>query len=188
VGKVEELELLVLLYELKADLPAYLADRGHPGGARTLDDLVRFNAAHAAEELRWFGQDYFEQAAEKGDLTTPAYREALAGCRRLARDEGIDAALRAHRLDALVAPTGGVAWLSDLVNGDAFTGSASTPAAVAGYPHLTVPAGDLHGLPVGISFFAGAYAEATLIRCAYAYEQATRKRRKPRMLPTVELG
>jgi amidase len=188
VGKYDDAELLVLIFEIAADLPAYLAERRHPGGARTIDDLIRFNAAHAAEELLWFGQDYFEQAAQKGGLDSPAYREALGACRRLARDEGIDAALRAHALDALVAPTGGVAWLTDLVNGDSYTGSASTPAAVAGYPHITVPAGDVRGLPVGISFFAGPYSEATLLRCAYAYEQATRKRAKPRMLPTVNLG
>jgi amidase len=158
------------------------------GGARSIEDLIRFNAAHAARELEWFGQEYFEQAAAKGPLDTPAYREALATCRRIARDEGIDAALRTHGLDVLVAPTGGPAWLTDLVNGDTNTGSASTPAAVAGYPHVTVPAGALHGLPIGISFFAGAGSEATLLRCAHAYEQATHRRKKPRFQPTADLG
>jgi amidase len=188
IGKIDDPELIVLLFEIKADMAAYLAERRHPGGARALDDLVRFNAQHAAQELRWFGQEYFEQAAAKGGLDTQAYRDALATCRRLSRDEGIDAALRAHGLDALVASTGGPAWLTDLVNGDNFTGSASTPAAVAGYPHVTVPAGSLHGLPIGISFFCGAWGEATLLRCAYAYEQATKRRQKPRFLPTVTLG
>ncbi len=155
IGKLDALELEVLLYELKADMAAYLAERRPAGGARSLDDLVAYNRAHAARELAWFGQEYFVQAAAKGSLETPAYREALATCRRLARDEGIDAALRAHGLDALVAPTGGPAWLSDLVNGDAFTGSCSTPAAVAGYPHVTVPAGAVHGLPIGILVLRG---------------------------------
>lgn len=187
IAKLEAPELEVLLYELKADMTAYLAERRPAGGARTLDDLAAFNVAHASHELQWFGQEYFIQAAAKGSLDAPAYREALATCRRIARDEGIDAALHAHGLDALVAPTGGPAWLTDLVNGDAFTGSSSTPAAVAGYPHLTVPAGHLHGLPIGLSFFAGAYSEAMLLRCAYAYEQATKWRAPPRFLATIDL-
>jgi amidase len=185
--KIDDAELTVLLYELKADLAVYLAERGHPGGARTLADVVRFNAAHAGEELRWFGQDLFEQAAQKGDLDAAEYREALALCRRLSRAEGIDAALRTHHLDALVASTGGPAWLSDLVNGDAFTGSSSTPAAVAGYPAITVPAGAHRGLPIGISFFAGRYSEPLLLRVAHAYEQATRRREKPRFPPSVDV-
>jgi len=123
----------------------------------------------------------------KGGLDAPAYRDALATCRRIARDEGIDAALAKHKLDALVAPTGGPAWLTDLVNGDAFSGSSSTPAAVAGYPSITVPAGHLRGLPIGISFFAGAFAEATILGIAFAYEQATRRRAKPRFLATIAL-
>ena len=188
VGTLEAPELEVLLYEMKADMAAYLAERHPAGGARALDDLVAFNTAHTARELPWFGQEYFVQAAAKGSLETPAYKEALATCRKIARDEGIDAALRAHGLDALVAPTGGAAWLTDLVNGDAFTGSCSTPAAVAGYPHITVPAGAVHGLPIGISFFAGAYSEAMLLRCAYAYEQGTKRRVGPRFLATVDLG
>jgi amidase len=188
VAKLEAPELEVLLFELKADMAAYLAERRHSGGARSVGDLVAFNAAHASQELQWFGQEYFVQAAAKGSLETPAYREALATCRRLSRDEGIDAALKAHGLDALVAITGGPAWLTDLVNGDASTGTCSTPAAVAGYPHLTVPAGALHGLPIGISFFAGAYSEAMLLRCGYAYEQATKRRERPRFLSTAVLG
>jgi amidase len=187
-NKIDEPEMAVLLYELKADMARYLAERQHPGGARTLDDLVRFNKDHAREEMLWFGQELFEQAIAKGSLDAPEYKDALAACRRFARDEGIDAAIKKHRLDALVAPTGGVAWLSDPVNGDQFTGSSSTPAAVAGYPSITVPAGVLGGLPVGVSFFAGAYSEPALIGIAYAYEQATRKRQKPRYLPSVEMG
>jgi amidase len=188
VAKLDDPELVVLLHELKADMAGYLATRGPKAPARTLDDLVRFNVAHAGEELRWFGQELFEQAVQKGPLDSPAYREALAACRRMARDEGIDAALKAHRLDVLVAATGGPAWLADLVNGDSFTGSSSTPAAVAGYPSITVPAGALHGLPIGISFFAGAYSEPTLLGVAYAYEQATMHRKKPRFLTTAALA
>jgi len=188
IAKIGDPELLVLLHELKAGMATYLATRAPEVAARTLADLVAWNAAHAAEELRWFGQDLFEQAVAKGPLDSPAYLEALASCRRFARDEGIDAALRAHQLDVLVAPTGGPAWITDLVNGDAFTGSSSTPAAVAGYPSITVPAGALHGLPIGISFFAGAWAEPTLLRIAYAYEQATKRRIRPKMLATLDEG
>jgi amidase len=188
VRQLDDAEMEVLLTELKAGMAAYLAARGPTIQARTLEDLVRFNAAHAAEELRWFGQELFEQAVAKGPLDTPAYLDALALCRRVARDEGIDAAMRTHRLDALVAPTGGPAWLIDLVNGDSFTGSSSTPAAVAGYPSVTVPAGSWRGLPIGISFFAGAYSELTLLGLAYAYEQATKHRARPRYLPTLDLA
>jgi amidase len=188
--KLDAPEMEVLLAELKADMAAYLVTRGAslPSKVGTLQDLVDFNEAHAGEELRWFGQELFDQALTKGPLDATAYREALATCRRIARDEGIDAALRAQKLDALVAPTGGPAWLTDLVNGDSFTGSSTTPAAVAGYPSITVPAGALHGLPIGISFFAGAYSEPTLLGVAYAFEQATKRRAKPRFLPTLDLA
>jgi amidase len=185
VSKLEDAELELMLYELKADMAAYLATRaGSP--MKTLDDLIRFNREHAAEELRYFGQELFEQAAKKGGLDSPGYIAAVATCRRLSREEGIDAAMSKHRLDALVAPTGGPAWLTDLVNGDSYTGSSSTPAAVAGYPSITVPAGSIHGLPLGISFFGAAFSEAMLLAIAYAYEQRTRHRAKPRFLPTVE--
>jgi amidase len=185
VAKLDEPELEIFLYELKAGMLAYLASR--PGASvKTLDDLVRFNRDHATDELRYFGQELFEQSAKKGGLDSPAYLEAVATCRRISRDEGIDAALRTHRLDALVAPTGGPAWLTDLVNGDCYTGGSATPAAVAGYPNITVPAGSLHGLPIGISFFGAAWSEPVLFAIAYAYEQRTRHRTKPRFLPTVE--
>jgi amidase len=185
VGKLDEPDLELMLYELKADMAAYLATR--PGiPFKTLEDLVRFNREHAAEELRYFGQDLFEQASKKGGLDSPGYLEVAAICRRLSRDEGIDPALRNHRLDALVAPTGGPAWLTDLINGDGVSGSSSSPAAIAGYPAITVPAGSVHGLPVGISFFGAAFSEPVLLALAYAYEQRTRHRFKPRYLPTVE--
>jgi amidase len=183
-NKLDDPELEVLLYELKADMAAYLAKRAAP--AKTLADLVRFNRNHSEQELRFFGQELFEQAADKESLDSPAYREALATCRRLARTEGIDRALATHALDLLVAPTGGPAWLTDLLNGDSFTGSSSTPAAVAGYPSITVPAGALHGLPIGISFFGPAFSEPALIAVAHAYEQATHHRSKPRYLPRVQ--
>ncbi len=183
-SKLDDPELEVMLYELKTDLGLYLATR--PGIAvKNLDDLLRFNREHAAEELRYFGQELFEQAAKKGGLDSPGYLEAAATCRRIARDEGIDPALRNQRLDALVAPTGGPAWLTDLLNGDCFTGSSSSPAAVAGYPHITVPAGSVRGLPIGISFFGAAFSEPVLLALAYAYEQRTRHRFKPRYLPTL---
>jgi amidase len=187
IGEYDESELEVLLYELKADLEAYLRDLGPSAPVKTLADVIAFNEAHRAEEMPYFGQELFLRAQEKGPLTTPAYREALEKNRRLSRAEGIDAVMDQHKLDALVAPTGGPAWTTDLVNGDHFTGGSSTPAAVAGYPNVNVPAGEVFGLPVGISFMGRAWSEATLLRLAYAFEQATHHRRAPRFLPTADL-
>jgi amidase len=138
--------------------------------------------------MPYFGQELFLRAEEKGPLTTPAYVEALAKNRRLSRTEGIDAVMEQHRLDALVAPAGGPAWTTDLVNGDHFSGGSSTPAAVAGYPNIAVPVGDVFGLPVCLSLMGRAWSEPTLLKLAYAFEQATRFRRKPRFLPTAELS
>jgi amidase len=187
MGKLDDPEMEVLLHELKADMATYLAGRGPGIAARSLADLVRFNREHADAEMRWFDQELFDQALTKGGLDAPVYREALATCRRIAREEGIEAAMAREHLDVLVAPTGGPAWLSDLVNGDSFTGSSSTPAAVAGCPSITVPAGAIRGLPIGISFFAGPYAEPMILRVAYAYEQATKRRITPRYLPTIDV-
>ncbi|MDI3297885.1 MAG: amidase [Bacillota bacterium] len=182
--KEDDAEMTVLLYEFKADLEAYLA--GRPGIAvRTLRDLIAWNEEHAAEEMPFFGQELFLMAAEKGPLTEPAYVEARARSRRLGGEEGIDAALRRHRLDALVAPGGGPAWLIDPVNGDRGAWGSSGPAARAGYPLITVPAGFVRGLPVGITFMGTAWSEPTLLRIAHAFEQATRVRRPPRFLPGV---
>ena len=154
---------------------------------KSLRDLIAFNEKHAREEMPWSGQELFEQAEKKGPLTENAYIEALAHCRRTTRDDGIDAIIQKHKLDAIVAPTGGPACLIDFVGGDYEIGSGcSTPAAVAGYPHVTVPAGFVHGLPVGISFFGTAWTESKLIRIAYAFEQATKGRLRNRRRDAVE--
>ncbi|HEX5633380.1 MAG TPA: amidase family protein, partial [Gemmatimonadales bacterium] len=172
-------EFEVLLYEFKHDLARYLATRRPEQPHRTLADLIAFNAANAERELAWFGQELFEMAERKGPLTDPAYRKALADCRRLARTQGLDRVFAAHRLDALVAPTGGPAWTTDLVTGDHFLGGSSTLCAVAGYPSLTVPAGTVRGLPVGISFMGRAWSEGRLLALGYAFEQVTKARRAP---------
>jgi amidase len=191
LGQFDDGEFEVLLYEFKADLPRFFEWWGPSAPVRSLSDVIAFNNAHAAEELKFFGQEIASMAQQKGPLTDAAYRNALARNRRLAATEGIDAVMTAHRLDALVAPTGGPAWLTDLVNGDSGTASApgpSTVAAVAGYPHVTVPMGFDHGLPVGLSFFGKAWSEATLIKLAYAFEQATHHRRPPAFAPTADLS
>ncbi|ODT03590.1 MAG: amidase [Gemmatimonadetes bacterium SCN 70-22] len=187
LGQFEAAEYEVLLYESRAGLDAYLATLITPGLPRTLADVIRFNEEHADASMPYFGQDILQRAQEKGGLDSPAYRKALATCRRLTRAQGIDLVMRTHRLDALVAPTGGPAWLTDLVNGDHFGGGSSGLAAVAGYPSITVPAGRVFGLPVGLSFVAGAWEEGKLVRYAYAFEQAVRARRAPRFLATAAL-
>ncbi|HUR33393.1 MAG TPA: amidase [Vicinamibacterales bacterium] len=190
LGQFDDSEFEVLLYEFKADLPRFFEWWGPSAPLRQLSDLIAFNNRHPAEELRYFGQEIAMMAEGKGPLTDPGYRAALARNHRLAGADGIDAVMTRLRLDALVAPTGGPAWLIDLVNGDGGTASApgpSTIAAVAGYPHVTVPMGFDRGLPVGLSFFGRAWSEATLIRLAYAYEQATRHRRPPAFAPTADL-
>jgi amidase len=184
-GTYDEAELAVLLFELKADLNAYLATLGASARVRTLADVIAFNEQHREEEMPYFGQELFLQAQEKGPLSTPAYRKALDTCRRLSRSSGIDAVMTKHRLDAIVAPTGNPAWPTDLVNGDHFTGSSSTPAAVAGYPSVSVPMGFAWGLPVNLSFFGRPWSEPTLIRIAYAFEQITMHRKPPQFLPTL---
>jgi amidase len=184
-GKFDDSELLVFLYELKADLNAYLARRGPGAPVHSLKDIIDFNQRNAGKEMPYFGQDLFLKAEAKGPLTTAEYIQALEKNHRLARTEGIDALMDKQRLDAIVAPTGGPAWITDLVNGDHVAGGSSNAAAVAGYPNINVTAGFIHGLPVGISFFGRAWSEPTLIRLAYAFEQATNVRQTPRFLPAV---
>jgi len=178
-GQWGDSEFEVLLYEFKADLNAYLSDLGPGAPVHTLADVIAFNEDHAEREMPYFGQDIMEQAEAKGPLTEAAYTKALEKNHRLTRAEGIDKVMDEHRLDALVAPTSGPPWVIDLVNGDAGGGSFTSPAAVAGYPHITVPAGYTFGLPVGFSFVGRAWTEPTLLRLAYAFEQATKVRRAP---------
>jgi len=175
-------EFTVLLAEFKAGLNAYLAATPEAVKSRTLDDLTAFNAATPAE-LEFFNQDLFEEAAKAPALTDKAYLDAKATAARLAGKEGIDKLLADNAVIALVAPTGGPAWTTDLVTGDHFLGSSSGLAAVAGYPHITVPMGDIRDLPVGLSFFGPAWSEATLIGLAYAFEQKTHARKTPEFLP-----
>jgi amidase len=179
--ELEDPELEVFLFEFKADLEAYLEGLGPSQPYRTLADLIAFNAEHADVEMPFFGQELFEKAAEKGPLTEPAYLDALATCRRLSRDQGIDAAMDEHHLDAIVAPSNAPAWRIDYANGDHYIGGNSTPAAVAGYPNITVPMGLAFDLPIGISFMGRGWSEGTLIRLASAFEDATRHRRPPRV-------
>ena len=186
-GKFDDSEFEVLLYEFKADLNAYLAGLGTRAPAKSLAELIEFNERNREREMPFFGQEIFVMAQKKGPLTTKAYRLALAKNHRLARAEGIDAVIAKHRLDAIVAPTGSPAWPTDLLNGDHFTGGSSTMAAVAGYPSITIPAGYVYGLPVGISLFASAWSEPKLIGLAYALEQTLKARTPPRFLPTVDL-
>lgn len=186
-GEMGAASYQVLLYELHADLDAYLAALGPSAPVKSLADVIAFNEANRDREMPWFGQETFIEAQEKGPLTTPEYTEAKAKAMRLAGEGNIDRLVAAHRLDAIIAPTGGPAWTTDLINGDHFGGGSSSPAAIAGYPNINVPAGDVHGLPVGISFFGSAWSEPTLLGIAFAFEQATTHRTPPGFLPTLDL-
>ena len=187
-GKFDDAEFEVLLYEFRPDLERYLATRPPGMRARTLNDLIAFNRAHADVEMPYFGQELFERAAKKGPLTSQGYRTALATCRELARAKGLDTAFAKHRVDAIVAPTQGPPALIDLVNGDPGGGGSSTsPCAVAGYPAITVPMGYIRGLPLGITFMGRAWSEATLLKLAYAFEQASKVRKPPTFAKSAEL-
>ena len=187
LGKFDDTELLVFMYELKADLNAYLARLGPSAPVHNLQEIIDFNDRNRQKEMPYFGQDLFIKAQSKGPLTEKEYVDAVAKNHQLARAEGIDALMDQHKLDAIVAPTGGPAWLTDLINGDHSAGGSSNAAAVAGYPNINVTAGFVFGLPVGISFFGRAWSEPTLIKLAYSFEQATKARQAPRFLPTIAL-
>jgi amidase len=184
-GKFDDTEFLVLLYELKADLNAYLAAR--PGAPGSLKDVIDFNESNRDKEMPYFGQDIFIKAEAKGPLSTKEYVDALEANHRLSRKEGIDSVMDQFHLDAIMAPTAGPAWLTDLANGDHAAGGSSNAAAVAGYPDVTVPAGFVFGLPVGISFFGRAWSEPTLLKIAYGFEQTIQARRPPRFIPRLKL-
>jgi amidase len=191
LGEYDASEFEIMLYEFKHGLNAYLA--GLPAGSaegtpRSLAELIEWNRQHASEAMPWFGQEILELAEAKGPLTEEAYGKALESNLRLSRAEGLDAALASHKLDALISPTMGPAYLTDWLNGDHYGGSGTSPCAVAGYPHITVPAGHVHGLPWGLSFMGTAWSEAKLIRFAHGFEQASRARKAPRFLATVDFG
>jgi amidase len=187
IGKFDTTEMTVLLYELKSDMKAYLQSRGPDTPVHSLKDIIEFNKKNTDKEMPYFKQELFLQAEEKGPLTDKEYLDALENNHRLTRREGIDAVMDKYNLDALVAPTDSPAWLTDLVDGDHFLGGSSQLAAVAGYPHITVPAGFVFGLPIGISFFGRAWSEPVLLKIAYGFEQATQTRKPPRLLPTANL-
>ncbi len=187
-AKIGENEFEVLLYEFKADLNRYLADLGKAAPVKTLKEAIEFNDKHRDQVMPFFGQDIFLQAEAKGPLTEEKYKKAREACLQYARKEGLDAVFAEHKLDAVVASSGGPAWLIDLVNGDSGTGGSSSLAAVSGYPNITVPAGWAFGLPMGISFIGKAWSEPALIKLAHAFEQATKWRRPPRFLPTADLA
>jgi amidase len=188
LSRLGNAEDLVLQYELKADMKAYLNRLGPSAPVHSLKDIIEFNDKHKETEMPYFGQDIFLKAEARGSLASREYLKAHAKCHRLLRVEGIDDVMKKHRLDALVAPTDSPAWMTDLVDGDHFLGGSSQAAAVAGYPSITVPAGFVLGLPIGISFFGIAWTEPALIRLAYSFEQATRMRKPPQFKPTVEVN
>lgn len=183
---LSDAEVEVLLYEFKADLDAYLASLGPDAPVHSLDEVVAFNEKNRERVMPFFGQERMLAAQKKGPLTEEAYLEALEKGRQLAGGEGIDAVMDQDRLDAIVAPSGSPAWVIDPIHGDYGAGGCTSPAAVAGYPHITVPAGLVRGLPVGLSFFGRAWSEPVLLKLAYAFEHATKARRAPKYKATLD--
>ncbi len=188
--KFSESEMEVLHYEFKADLNLYLKSLDDSVQVHSMEDVIRFNEENNDKVMPYFGQEHMTMAQERGSLKDRKYKTALAKNLRLARKQGIDATIHKYKLDAIIVPSGGPAWVIDLANGDApnWDMESTSPAAVAGYPHITVPAGYVFGLPIGVSFFSTAWQEPTLIKIAYAFEQATQFRRQPRFLPTANLN
>jgi amidase len=188
--KFEKTELEVLHYEFKADLNNYLKSVSDDVRVHSMEDVIKFNEENADLVMPYFGQEQMIAAQGKGPLTEKKYKDALAKNHRLARKDGIDSVMQKYKLDAIIVPSGSPARVIDLVNGDASNSDieSTSPAAVAGYPHITVPAGFVFGMPVGLSFFAKAWQEANLIKYAFAFEQATQYRRQPRYLPTAQLN
>ncbi len=187
-GKYNDTEFEAMLYEFKAGLNAYLGSLPKSAKVHSLADVIAFNAKERAAEMPYFGQEILMDAQKKGSLKDKAYLDALANNRKLSRDEGIDAVFAKYKVDAIVGPTAGTPWVTDWINGDHESGGCPTPAAVAGYPHITVPAGYIFGLPVGISFFGTAWSEPTLLKIAYGFEQATKSRNAPKFQKTVDFG
>jgi amidase len=185
-SKLSDMETEAMSYEFKNDLNAYLAARGGP--MRSLQDLIAFNEKNRAREMPYFDQDQFIKAEARGPLSSKAYRDLELKLSRAAKGDGIDKVMIEHKLDALVAPTDSPAWPTDYILGDHTVSTSSTPAAIAGYPHITVPAGQIFRLPVGLSFFGSSRSEVKLIRYAYAFEQATTARKPPQYLPTVNIN
>lgn len=183
--KYGESEFEAMMYEFKAGLNTYLANLGPAAPVKNLSEIIAFNEENQDRSMPFFGQEILIASDEKGPLSDSAYNDALSNNRRYSRSEGIDSVMNQHSLDALVAPTGNPAWLTDHINGDQGSGYSSRPAAVAGYPSITVPMGFVAGLPVGISFFGRAWSEPTLLKIAYAYEQANTHRRPPKFLKTL---
>ncbi|HSE39816.1 MAG TPA: amidase, partial [Acidobacteriota bacterium] len=181
-------EFEVLMFEFKTDLNAYLAGLGPEAPVHSLKEIIDFNEKNRDKEMPFFGQDIMIKSEGKGPLTSKEYLDALKKNKEIAREKGIDLAIQTHKVDALIAPTGSPAWLTDYVNGDHFIGGYSSASAVSGYPHITVPVGYVSGLPIGISFFAGAYSEPTLIKLAFAFEQATKARRTPQFLSSAKIA
>jgi amidase len=180
-----DIEMEVLLYEFKDGLNHYLSGLPDNVEARTLENLIAFNEKYKNEEMPWFGQELFYEAQKKKGLDDPNYGKALSDLRSMVKENGVDRIIRRYNLDAIVLPTGAPAWTTDLVNGDHYMGGSSSPAACSAYPAITLPAGHIHGLPIGITFMGKAWSEPVLLKLAFAFEYNTKLRSSPRFLPSL---